>query len=90
MQQKHISCNSSETILYSNIWLHNSFNPDLYVDFLIQYEDRHLPVYIVDVRLDNNQVACNHHCQDVSCVPAEKDTHYQKMYTFTITLLYMK
>ncbi len=49
------------------------------MDFPLKYEDQHLPVYIVDVSFDDDQVAHNHHCQDVSWVPAEMDTHYQKM-----------
>lgn len=41
-------------------------------------EEQDLPVYIVDVSLDDDEVAGNHNYQDVSRVPAEKDTQYQK------------
>lgn len=42
-------------------------------------------MYIVDVSFDNDQVVCNHHCQDVHRVPVEKDTHTQSMKNMCIT-----
>lgn len=48
------------------------------LDWSYPPEEQDLPVYIVDVSLDDDEVAGNHNYQNVSRVPAEKDTQYQK------------
>lgn len=40
-------------------------------------------MYIVDVSLDDDEVAGNHNYQDVSRIPAEKDMQYQKKCNLT-------
>lgn len=44
----------------------------------------HLPVYIVDVSLDNDQVAGDHDGQNVSRVPAEEE---EEENTHAVTLI---
>lgn len=45
-------------------------------------EELDLPVYIVDVSLDDDEVAGNHNYQDVSRVPAEKDTLSEEVHYY--------
>lgn len=49
------------------------YNPTFglhYTDFYVSYDDRRLPVHIVDVGFDDDQVACQYDSENMSRVPA--------------------